>query len=68
MNATKNSNGASEQRVTVVCPFCRAQNCELLSFFGQNLLTSQYYCHSCHTPFEAVRWHEINHEKYPQKN
>ena len=68
MSNNKDSNGASSKRIPVTCPFRHAQNSEQLSYFGQNLLTSQYYCHSCHTPFEAVRWHADIHEKSTEKN
>jgi DNA-directed RNA polymerase subunit RPC12/RpoP len=37
------------------CPFCTSTNTELLSLFGQQLLTVQYYCRGCKTPFERVR-------------
>ncbi len=42
----------------VQCAFCDSTDTELISLFGQFLLASQYYCHSCHTVFEAVRWKE----------
>lgn len=42
----------------VACPFCHAPETEMISLFGQNLLTAQYYCNNCHTGFEAVRWKE----------
>lgn len=40
----------------VACPFCDSTDNELFSVFGQTLIGSQYYCHNCHTVFEAVRW------------
>lgn len=39
----------------VLCPYCSAPDTTLLSLFGQQLLTVQYYCHACHTPFEYVK-------------
>lgn len=39
----------------VHCPYCDATNTELFSLFGQQLLTAQYYCNACHTPFEYVK-------------
>ncbi len=39
----------------VSCPYCRSTNTEFFSLFGQQLLTEQYYCNTCHTPFEHVR-------------
>jgi hypothetical protein len=37
------------------CPFCGATEVELLSLFGSQLLTQQYYCRACHTPFERLK-------------
>jgi DNA-directed RNA polymerase subunit RPC12/RpoP len=37
------------------CPYCGSTDTELFSLFGQQLLTVQYYCNSCHTPFERVK-------------
>jgi ring-1,2-phenylacetyl-CoA epoxidase subunit PaaD len=39
----------------VACPYCDSNETELFSLFGQQLLTLQYYCHTCHTPFEYVK-------------
>ncbi len=49
-----NSNGQNEQNA-VTCPYCSSTHTELFSLFGQQLLTVQYYCHECHTPFERVK-------------
>lgn len=38
----------------VRCPFCRSDDVELLSLFGSQLSTDQYYCRACHTPFEHL--------------
>jgi transposase-like protein len=50
---------AEETRVAdkraVTCPFCRSTEVELLSLFGSQLSTDQWYCGSCHTPFERFR-------------
>ncbi len=42
----------------VACAYCDSTDTELMSLFGQSLLGSQYYCHNCHSVFEAVRWTE----------
>jgi DNA-directed RNA polymerase subunit RPC12/RpoP len=44
-----------EKKVRVTCPYCGSTNTELFSLFGQQLLTVQYYCNACHTPFERVK-------------
>lgn len=49
-----NSNGP-EQQAVVICPYCGSSNTELSSLFGQQLLTVQYYCRDCRTPFERVK-------------
>ncbi len=41
--------------VEVLCPYCGSTDTELFSLFGQQLLTVQYYCNTCHTPFERVK-------------
>jgi Zn finger protein HypA/HybF involved in hydrogenase expression len=40
---------------TVTCPYCGSTDTELFSLFGQQLLTVQFYCQTCHTPFEHVK-------------
>jgi DNA-directed RNA polymerase subunit RPC12/RpoP len=42
-------------RSPITCPFCSSTDTELASIFGQQLLTAQYYCRACSTPFERVR-------------
>jgi len=39
----------------ILCPFCQSQDVEPLALFGAQLLTDQYYCRACRTPFEHVR-------------
>lgn len=41
--------------MSVACPFCGSRDTELASLFGQQLLTVQYYCSACRTPFEKVK-------------
>jgi DNA-directed RNA polymerase subunit RPC12/RpoP len=43
------------KKVDVRCPYCASRDTELFSLFGQQLLTVQYYCNACHTPFEYVK-------------
>lgn len=40
---------------SVRCPFCGSDRTEPMSLFGQQVLTMQYYCNGCHTPFEKVK-------------
>jgi hypothetical protein len=47
----------------IICPFCGSADNELFSLFGQTLIGTQYYCHSCHTVFEVVRWEERDDEE-----
>ncbi len=41
--------------VHITCPYCGSEHTECFSLFGQQLLTAQYYCKTCHTPFERVK-------------
>jgi hypothetical protein len=38
-----------------LCPFCGAQDIELVSLWGGQLITSLVRCQSCNTHFEAIR-------------
>jgi transposase-like protein len=39
----------------MTCPFCDADQPELISLFGSQLLLSQYRCRACGTYFEGIR-------------
>jgi hypothetical protein len=39
----------------VRCPFCGSADAEPFSLFGSQLLTEQWYCRACRTPFERVK-------------
>jgi len=47
--------GRDDSRSRPGCPYCGSTNTELFSLFGQQLLTVQYYCNACHTPFEHIK-------------
>ncbi|MEO6887537.1 MAG: hypothetical protein ABI456_00815 [Ktedonobacteraceae bacterium] len=49
------SPGAHAGHLEVLCPYCGSTETELFALFGQQLLTVQYYCNACHTPFERVK-------------
>jgi hypothetical protein len=40
------------RRPDVVCPFCSSREVELISPFGGQLSTDQYYCRACRSYFE----------------
>ncbi len=44
-----------KSEIAVVCPFCSSADNEMISLFGQQMLTSQYYCNNCRTRLEAVK-------------
>ena len=50
-----NDNAPSAPGQGVACPFCGSADIELLALFGSQLLTDQYYCRACRTPFEHLR-------------
>lgn len=43
----------------ISCPHCGSRETELMSLFGQQLLTVQYYCNKCRTPFERVKGPDV---------
>jgi hypothetical protein len=47
-----------EPGTEIICPFCASAETELFAMFGHLLLSSQYYCRSCRTVFDVVRWEE----------
>jgi DNA-directed RNA polymerase subunit RPC12/RpoP len=44
---------------SVKCPFCRSDDTELSSLFGRHLLTVEYYCNGCKTPFEKLKGDDV---------
>lgn len=46
----------SDEKNTIQCSFCSSENVEKISAFGTAQLVRQYYCNSCHTVFEYIRW------------
>ncbi len=46
---------AQDANGAVTCPFCGSRDVALFALFGSQLLTDQYYCAACHTPFEHVK-------------
>ncbi len=59
MEMRYNANEPAIQGMQVLCPYCESRHTELLSLFGQQLLTVQYYCNTCHTPFEHIKDDEV---------
>lgn len=60
MEYTKNERSQdTTPRGRPACPFCGSLDTELYSLFGQQLLTVQFYCNACHTPFECVKDDDI---------
>jgi DNA-directed RNA polymerase subunit RPC12/RpoP len=48
-----------QSRSPIPCPYCGSTDTELMSLFGRQLLTVQYYCNSCRTPFERVKGDDV---------
>jgi DNA-directed RNA polymerase subunit RPC12/RpoP len=42
-----------------ICPYCGSSETEFFSLFGAQLLTAQYYCRACRTPFEHVKNEDV---------
>ncbi|CAG0971389.1 hypothetical protein ANRL3_01520 [Anaerolineae bacterium] len=55
-------------RKLVACPFCNSTDTEMIALFGQQMMTSQYYCKNCRTGFEAVKWENssLSSQEFPQ--
>ena len=38
------------------CPFCQKHDTHLLNPFGGAISVAQYWCRSCRTGFEYIKW------------
>lgn len=56
---TEESQAETKRKAQPVCPFCGSTSTEPFALFGQQLLTVQMYCNTCHTPFEYVKDDDI---------
>jgi hypothetical protein len=43
---------------SVRCPFCDGTDSELINPFGGQLSVAQYWCRSCRTGFEYIKWED----------
>lgn len=39
----------------LTCPWCGSGHVEEIAAYGSLLMTAQWYCNACHSPFERVR-------------
>lgn len=39
----------------LTCPWCGSDEVEPIAAYGSLLMTSQWFCTACHSPFERVR-------------
>ena len=42
--------------MTKACPFCESKETEKVSDFGTSLMVGSYYCTSCKSHFESIKW------------
>ena len=56
-------NADQKTKNQVICPFCESTETEMIALFGQQMLTSQYYCRHCHSAFEAVKWQDPENQE-----
>ncbi|EKN69431.1 hypothetical protein BABA_10236 [Neobacillus bataviensis LMG 21833] len=49
----------SDEKKTIQCSFCASENVEKISSFGTAQLVRQYYCNSCRSVFEYIRWQAV---------
>lgn len=40
------------------CTFCGGEETEIMSSFGSHASVSTYWCRSCRSPFEMMKWRE----------
>jgi DNA-directed RNA polymerase subunit RPC12/RpoP len=45
----------SDREEPVRCPWCGSHDVERIGEWGPQLLTQQYFCLSCRSPFEWIR-------------
>ena len=38
------------------CPFCQSTDTEKQNDFGTSVMVALYYCRSCRSSFEAIKW------------
>jgi hypothetical protein len=38
------------------CPFCGGTDTELMNAFGSHASVSTYWCRTCRSPFELMKW------------
>ena len=43
------------QRFCVSCVWCTSTETERLGEFGPGLMTEQWYCNACRSPFELIK-------------
>jgi hypothetical protein len=41
------------------CPFCDGHDTELVSPFGSVLSVAAFWCKSCHSAFELLKWRAV---------
>ncbi|HEV2148729.1 MAG TPA: hypothetical protein VGR37_15095 [Longimicrobiaceae bacterium] len=44
------------------CPFCEGRDTHLVNPFGGQLSVAQYWCRSCRTGFEYIKWEDHGEE------
>lgn len=49
------ASGGTPAREAIICPFCGTADSEPMALFGPQLSTAQYYCRTCHTPFQRIK-------------
>lgn len=38
------------------CPFCDGRDTELMNAFGSHASVATYWCRTCRSPFERMKW------------
>lgn len=44
------------------CPFCDGRETHLVNPFGGQLSVAQYWCRTCRTAFEFIKWGDVEEQ------
>lgn len=54
--AARREESPDSMPATPACPFCDGTETEMMNAFGSHASVSTYWCRSCGSPFEMMRW------------
>ena len=63
MQKEKSKEQMAKGSASVACPFCGFTETKRETDFGTTLAYAQFYCLTCRTPFEWIKWDDKISEK-----